>query len=236
MQIEGLGEVRASEPERVMLRMRGASVTVAGWRIAVEAPRGPGSIVLAEQGAQRFYRGEGVFLGWPQERLEATYRTLLPPSDGAHVLPADAAAQRDREAARGSESEGDVAEGKRGDVGIDREGIAAATVEPELTNAARVVEADSAPCLDRVVPSTDGRGGRASRCGVRPGIGLRLCRCDEGGQQKTPEHCFHGASVEPRGMRGEDWARRITRGSSRRVFPRRPCQIPARPGSMRWYP
>ena len=82
MEIEGLGEVRASEPERAMLRMRGATVTVAGWRVTVEAPRGQGSIVLAEQGAQRFYRGEGVFLGWPQERLEAAYRALLPPSEG----------------------------------------------------------------------------------------------------------------------------------------------------------
>ena len=81
MQIEGLGEVRPSEPERVMLRMRGAAVTLAGWRIAVEAPRGTGSIVLAEQGPQKFYRGEGVFLGWPQERLEAAYRALLPPSE-----------------------------------------------------------------------------------------------------------------------------------------------------------
>ena len=35
-----------------------------------------------EQGAQKFYRGEGVFLGWPQERLEAAYRALLPPSEG----------------------------------------------------------------------------------------------------------------------------------------------------------
>jgi len=83
MEIEGLGEVRASEPERVMLRMRGATVTVAGWRVTVEAPRGQGSIVLAEQAAQRFYRGEGVFLGWPQERLEAAYRALLPPSEGS---------------------------------------------------------------------------------------------------------------------------------------------------------
>jgi hypothetical protein len=82
MEIEGLGEVRASEPERVMLRMRGATVTVAGWRVTVEAPRGQGSIVLAEQGAQKFYRGEGVFLGWPQERLEAAYGALLPPSEG----------------------------------------------------------------------------------------------------------------------------------------------------------
>jgi len=83
MVIEGLGEVRASEPERVVLRMRGSTVTVSGWRICVEAPRGPGSIVLAENGAQKFYRGEGVFLGWPQERLEAAYRALLPPAGGA---------------------------------------------------------------------------------------------------------------------------------------------------------
>lgn len=82
MQIEGLGEVRASEPERVILRMRGAGVTVSGWRITVEAARGPGSIVLAEQGAQKFYRGEGVFLGWSQERLEAAYSALLPTPQG----------------------------------------------------------------------------------------------------------------------------------------------------------
>jgi len=82
MQIEGLGEVRATQPERVILRIRGAGVTVSGWRISVEAPRGPGSIVLAEQGTQKYYRGEGVFLGWPQERLEAAYRALLPPPEG----------------------------------------------------------------------------------------------------------------------------------------------------------
>jgi len=82
MQIEGLGEVRASEPERVILRMRGAAVTVSGWRIGAETPRGPGTIVLAEQAGQKFYRGEGVFLGWSQERLEAAYLALLPPSQG----------------------------------------------------------------------------------------------------------------------------------------------------------
>jgi hypothetical protein len=83
MQIEGLGEVNATEPTRTPLRLRGASVTTAGWRIAVQASRGPGSIVLAEQGAQRFYRGDGVFLGWPQDRLEAAYRAMLPPDDGS---------------------------------------------------------------------------------------------------------------------------------------------------------
>jgi hypothetical protein len=80
MQIEPLGEVTATEPVRVPLRMRGASVTTSGWRIAVQAARGTGNIVLAEHGAQRFYRGDGVFLGWPQERLEGAYRALLPPT------------------------------------------------------------------------------------------------------------------------------------------------------------
>jgi hypothetical protein len=83
MQIEGLGEVSAGEPARAPLRMRGASVTTAGWRIAVQAPRGQGSIVLAEHGAERFYRGDGVFLGWPQERLETAWRALLPPDDSS---------------------------------------------------------------------------------------------------------------------------------------------------------
>jgi len=83
MQIEGLGEVSATEPTRTALRMRGAGVTTAGWRISVQAPRGTGNILLAEQAAQRFYRGDGVFLGWPQERLDAAWRALLPPSEGS---------------------------------------------------------------------------------------------------------------------------------------------------------
>jgi hypothetical protein len=83
MQIEGLGEVSATEPGRAPLRLRGAGVTTSGWRIAITASRGPGSIVLAEQGAQRFFRGDGVFLGWPQERLEAAWRALLPPDDSS---------------------------------------------------------------------------------------------------------------------------------------------------------
>ena len=78
MLIEGLGEVRAQRPERFPLRMRGTTNTVSGWRIAVEAPRGPGTIVVADRGAEIFYRGDGVFLGWPQEKLEAAYRSLLP--------------------------------------------------------------------------------------------------------------------------------------------------------------
>jgi hypothetical protein len=83
MQIEGLGEVTATEPARVPLRIRGAAVTMSGWRIGVQAARGAGSIVLAEHGPERFYRGDGVFLGWTQERLDAAYRALLPPAEGS---------------------------------------------------------------------------------------------------------------------------------------------------------
>jgi hypothetical protein len=82
MQIEGLGEVTATEPARIPLRMRGDAVTVSGWGIGVQATRGSGNIVLAEHGAQRFFRGDGIFLGWTQERLETTYRALLPPAEG----------------------------------------------------------------------------------------------------------------------------------------------------------
>jgi len=78
MLIEGLGEVRAQPPERYPLRVRGATNTLSGWRIAIEAPRGPGSIALAEHGAETFYRGDGVFIGWSQDRLQAAYRALLP--------------------------------------------------------------------------------------------------------------------------------------------------------------
>jgi hypothetical protein len=80
--IEGLGEVRAAAPERIAIRMRGSATTLSGWRIAVEAPRGQGAIVLAERSGEKFHRGEGVFLGWSQERLEAAYRSLLPAPKG----------------------------------------------------------------------------------------------------------------------------------------------------------
>jgi hypothetical protein len=82
--IEGLGSVNPSVPSRVHIRVREASVTLSAWRIEVSSPRGPGWIVLAEHNAS-WYRGEGVFLGWPQQRLEGAFRALLPPPEKAEL-------------------------------------------------------------------------------------------------------------------------------------------------------
>ena len=78
VEIEGLGPVTPSPPRREHIRVREAAVTLSAWRIDVDAPRGPGWIVLAEHSAS-WYRGDGVFLGWSQQRLEAAWRALLPP-------------------------------------------------------------------------------------------------------------------------------------------------------------
>jgi len=75
--IEGLGSVTPEAPAREHIRVREASVTLSAWRIDVASPRGRGWIVLAEHNAS-WYRGDGVFLGWAQPRLEAAWRALLP--------------------------------------------------------------------------------------------------------------------------------------------------------------
>ena len=80
VEIEGLGSVTPSAPSRVHIRVREAAVTLSAWRIDAASPRGQGWIVLAEHNAA-FYRGDGVFLGWPQPRLEAAWRALLPPPE-----------------------------------------------------------------------------------------------------------------------------------------------------------
>jgi hypothetical protein len=38
-------------------------------------------MLLDAGAAGEIYRGEGVFLGWPQERLAAAYAALLPRDD-----------------------------------------------------------------------------------------------------------------------------------------------------------
>jgi hypothetical protein len=56
--------------------------TQSAWRLVVSCREGPGSIILVEAGpTETYYRGEGVFLGWNQGRLEAAYRALRPKSD-----------------------------------------------------------------------------------------------------------------------------------------------------------
>jgi len=80
VEIEGLGSVTPSAPSRVHIRVREAAVTLSAWRIDGGSPRGQGWIVLAEHNTA-WYRGDGVFLGWPQQRLEAAWRALLPPPE-----------------------------------------------------------------------------------------------------------------------------------------------------------
>jgi len=79
----GLTDARALSLERVAIRTRDRAVTHAGWRLTVSCAEGEGAIVLVENStAETFLRGEGVFLGWPRERLEAAYRDLLPRAEG----------------------------------------------------------------------------------------------------------------------------------------------------------
>ena len=75
----GLGGLSAGPPERVPIRVR-SSLTLSGWRLEVTSDQGAGAIVLVET-ERRYYRGEGVLLGWTQERLASLYEALLPRPD-----------------------------------------------------------------------------------------------------------------------------------------------------------
>ena len=82
--VPGLTDVRAEPPERHPIRTREGSTTRAGWRLSVSSAEGPGAIVLVDVSSdESFYRGEGIFLGWDQERLAAAYRGLRPEPAGA---------------------------------------------------------------------------------------------------------------------------------------------------------
>src|SRR5258708_23295898 len=62
---------------RVPIRTRPASVTVPAWRLEVTADQGRGTIVLVEgPSGESHYRGDGIFLGWDQERLAEVYAAL----------------------------------------------------------------------------------------------------------------------------------------------------------------
>lgn len=63
--------------ERVPVREREASFTFAAWSIAVRADEGAGRIVRLEaaNGAVHF-RGDGHFLGWSREKMEAAWQAM----------------------------------------------------------------------------------------------------------------------------------------------------------------
>jgi hypothetical protein len=69
--------------ERFLIRLRDGSTTRSAWRLAVESGEGRGSIIYVEISPEEtFFRGDGVFLGWPQDRMASAYRALLPKPDG----------------------------------------------------------------------------------------------------------------------------------------------------------
>jgi|SRR5580765_4475460 len=82
--VPGLTDVSAEPLARHPIRTREGATTRSAWRLAVSSAQGPGAIVLVELSPETsFYRGDGVFLGWDQERLAAAYRALLPEPAGA---------------------------------------------------------------------------------------------------------------------------------------------------------
>ena len=77
--LAGLTGARTLALERYAIRTREGGVTRSAWRLEVACAEGPGAIVLVDaEDGQTHYRGEGVFLGWPRERLEAAYFALRP--------------------------------------------------------------------------------------------------------------------------------------------------------------
>ena len=56
--------------ERVPIRTRESNVTRSAWRMEVQCDEGAGTITFVDDNV---YRGEGLFLGWPQEELAAAW-------------------------------------------------------------------------------------------------------------------------------------------------------------------
>ena len=82
--VAGLTNPRGLGLERVPIRARERSVTLSAWRLTVAAGEGEGTITLVELSSQEvLYRGEGLFLGWPQDRLGAAYEALAPRDEAA---------------------------------------------------------------------------------------------------------------------------------------------------------
>jgi hypothetical protein len=77
--VPGLTNPRVLALDRFLIRLRDGSTTQSAWRLSAESDEGQGAIILVELSPEEtFYRAEGVFLGWPQDRLASAYRALLP--------------------------------------------------------------------------------------------------------------------------------------------------------------
>lgn len=79
--VPGATNARMLSLERFPIRTREGTATFSGWRLCVACEEGEGAIVRVDASAsERFHRGEGVFLGWSEDRLAAAYDLLRPVS------------------------------------------------------------------------------------------------------------------------------------------------------------
>jgi hypothetical protein len=85
--IAGLTEPTVPPIERVAIRLRESSVTLAAWRLAASGAEGSGTLVRVETPGGALFRGEGWFLGWTQDAMSEAWTALLPtpPSDGPEL-------------------------------------------------------------------------------------------------------------------------------------------------------
>jgi len=80
--VSGLTSPRGLSLERFPIRTRESGVALSAWRLVVICEEGEGAIVGVEAAPEgQIYRGEGVFLGWSQDRLAAAYGALRPSSE-----------------------------------------------------------------------------------------------------------------------------------------------------------
>ncbi len=77
--VPGVTNARALSLDRFLIRTRESAVTLSAWRLSVACDEGEGAIVRIDAPAgEVFHRGEGVFLGWPEQRLTSAYDALRP--------------------------------------------------------------------------------------------------------------------------------------------------------------
>ncbi|MDQ6891294.1 MAG: hypothetical protein M3167_01255 [Acidobacteriota bacterium] len=83
--LSGLKNVRFVSIERVPIRTRESITTRSAWKLQATAEEGEGTISLIEiSPTVSLYRGEGVFLGWSSDTLQAAYRSLLPRTEASN--------------------------------------------------------------------------------------------------------------------------------------------------------
>jgi hypothetical protein len=81
--VEGLTNPRSLGLERFPIRARQMSATLSAWRLTIASEQGEGTITLVEASSEVFYRGDGIFLGWSQDRLLSAYEALAPKDETA---------------------------------------------------------------------------------------------------------------------------------------------------------